>query len=468
MTGSQVVDLFAGPGGWDLAALDLGIDVLGIEYDDAACATRKAAGLKTLQADVSALDPMDFPCNGLIASPPCQAFSMAGKGEGRQAIGEYVDSITKTPMLADERAALGWWNLEYERMNEVCSDERAHLVLEPLRWALDIWPDWIALEQVEPVLPIWEALGGVFRQMGYSVWTGVLSAEQYGVPQTRRRAFLIASKLAPVTMPPPTHQRYIAPKTKLHDKQDDSLFDAGERTRIVHPDDKHLLPWVSMAEALGWGMTERPVTTVMGRSDAASGGANPIRGGSGARAVMDAEIEAGHWQIRANAQTNAATRTLDEPAPTIKGGHDTGERVWEPTHLNNRDQSDGRTGEPNRMRGTDEPAPTIAGESRNDTWVDGRPATTVACDGRVFPPSRTDRDPDYQPGDGPVSQANGGNAVRVTQQEAAILQSFPADYPWQGSKTKQFQQIGNAVPPLLALAVLREVAPVSAQIGVAA
>ncbi|MGH3470683.1 MAG: hypothetical protein ACRDPG_01385, partial [Nocardioidaceae bacterium] len=67
---SEYVDLFAGGGsGWCLAARDLGVEMLGIEWDDAACATRQAAGLATLQADVSQLDPIAFvPVRGMVGS----------------------------------------------------------------------------------------------------------------------------------------------------------------------------------------------------------------------------------------------------------------------------------------------------------------------------------------------------------------------------------------------------------------
>jgi DNA (cytosine-5)-methyltransferase 1 len=46
---------------------------------------------------------------------------------------------------------------------------------------------------------------------------------------------------------------------------------------------------------------------------------------------------------------------------------------------------------------------------------------------------------------------------RITVQEAAAIQTFPIDWRFAGRQSSQFRQIGNAVPPLLARAVAKQV-----------
>ena len=46
---------------------------------------------------------------------------------------------------------------------------------------------------------------------------------------------------------------------------------------------------------------------------------------------------------------------------------------------------------------------------------------------------------------------------RLTVEECATLQGFPSGHPFQGTKSAQYRQVGNAVPPKLAEVVGRAV-----------
>ncbi|MFI9585055.1 DNA cytosine methyltransferase [Streptomyces sp. NPDC052236] len=228
----QVVDLFAGPGGLDVAARDLKVPVFtGIEWDADACKTRVAAKLPTTPGDVRHYKPADFPtANVLAGGPPCQTYTVAGGGAGRRAL-EEVLSLAKR-MAAREDVTEHLENLD---------DERTGLVLEPLRWALAAIDEGrpykaIVLEQVPAVLPVWEVVGEALDDEGYSVAYEVLHTEEYGVPQTRRRAILIArlrtgTGEVVAAMPKATHRRYRkgVPRTE---------------------GDPNLLPWVRMGDVL--------------------------------------------------------------------------------------------------------------------------------------------------------------------------------------------------------------------------
>lgn len=190
------IDLFAGAGGWSVASRNLGLTDLGLELWAPAVATRDAAGLHSVQADIRLLNPLDdaFLAPGLIASPPCQQFSEAGNGEARA----YMDTLCA---LIE--------HLEWQRASGL--PEGAQLIMEPLRWIISRYAveqpfRWIALEQVPSCLPVWQAYAVALRKLGYFVDCGIVRADWHGTPQTRKRAVLVAHLEMPVSLPAPTHQ----------------------------------------------------------------------------------------------------------------------------------------------------------------------------------------------------------------------------------------------------------------------
>lgn len=209
LTDPAIVDLFAGPGGLDVAAHWLDVPSIGIELDPNAVATRAQAGLCTVFDDVRNWGPEHFPhANVLTGGPPCQTFTVAGNGEGRNDLERVVCLIE---MVADGREA------EADEIVATLSDPRTGLVTQPIKWITRAIQrgrpfEAVVLEQVPNVLPIWYAMKPILESFGYGVECASVRTEEYGVPQTRRRALLLArfgARNDDLRLPPPTHQKFV-------------------------------------------------------------------------------------------------------------------------------------------------------------------------------------------------------------------------------------------------------------------
>jgi DNA (cytosine-5)-methyltransferase 1 len=167
------VSLFAGVGGFDLAMERNGIDVVAaVEIDEKARAVLARRFPNTrLFADVTKVSSNELrdagfvPDRGIITGGfPCQDLSVAGRRAG----------------LAGERSGLFW-----------------HII----RLVDELHPRWIVLENVPGLLSSegGRDMGiviGALGDSGYGVSYRVLDAQHFGVPQRRRRVFIVAGRRA--------------------------------------------------------------------------------------------------------------------------------------------------------------------------------------------------------------------------------------------------------------------------------
>ena len=192
------IDLFCGAGGLSEGFRQAGFCVLAGNDIDAFAADTFAAshpGAELFTGPIEEMAAYDFlkasglakgELHCLIGGPPCQAFSVYNHQRGMH-------------------------------------DRRSGLFYEYLRIVDGLMPKWVVMENVTGITSVGggqaveEILSGLAR-LGYRVEPQVLRAEEYGVPQERRRIFFLGNRLGlPISWPEPTHGPGLLPFVTVWD-----------------------------------------------------------------------------------------------------------------------------------------------------------------------------------------------------------------------------------------------------------
>ncbi len=190
-----VVDLFAGAGGQSTGFTRAGFKVLGaVEIDGMAARTYRLNHPGVPDERVLVQDIRTVPAAALrrlcgrrtldvlVGSPPCQGFSSAGFRSKRTVTGYRPD--------ADER------NFLFESM------VAATLLLKPRLFLMENVPGMQSVKRED--LSFLETAAKLLEQRGgYRTEIWRLNAAAFGVPQTRIRYFLVASRLPVMPARPP-------------------------------------------------------------------------------------------------------------------------------------------------------------------------------------------------------------------------------------------------------------------------
>lgn len=372
----SAIDLFAGAGGLTEGFRQAGFRCLAAnDFDSAAAKTFKASHPEAtfiegkiekisngLLREVAGVAKGDL--DVLLGGPPCQAFSVYNHQRGFH-------------------------------------DERSGLFREYLRIVDGLMPQFVVMENVtgiksvgngRAVTEITESL----QKLGYFVEHRILKAEEYGVPQERRRIFFIGSRDSnSIPWPKATHI-------------------AGDELPLLVNGNKGLAPFVSVWEAIG----DLPELAICEGEDTS-------QYSESAKCDYQRYMRNGSKALYNHVAPSLQDINLKRLKHIPQGGS------WRdiPFALLPPGMKRARRCDHTKRYGRLHP--------------DGLASTILTkCDlhwGAYIHPfqERT-----------------------LTVREAARFQSFPDRIRFLGSRVEQFKQVGNAVPPLLARAVARPIARV--------
>lgn len=367
-----VLDLFCGAGGMSLGFEMAGFRVgLGVEKEDLPFQTHclNFSG-QCHHGDIrDIVDPKAFAndhglkkVDVVIGGPPCQGFSRVGRGKIRS----------------------------LKQDSTYIHDPRNQFYKEFVRFVEAIRPSHFVMENVPDLQyyldgdgPLLQKALHRFESLGYIVDWRVLEADHYGVPQTRKRLFIVGV---------PTDQEVPWPE-KTHQSRPVTVWQAISDLPVVpHGHRQDEMPYESRR---GLSRYQRLMRQ----------GSDGVLYNHQTRWHNEQDLEAFAWMREGGKYANLPDEYKRYRDDIFK------DKYWKLY----------------RKR----PSWTVEAHIGKDSY-------------RHIYPSRDE----------------GAHPPRtISVREAARLQSFPDRFRFCGPFTKQFMQVGNAVPPLLAKAVAEAIQP---------
>lgn len=371
-----VADLFSGAGGLSAGFRAAGYEVaFALDKDEDSCVTyERNFGLDPVHASITDFEPSDLAgklkdVDVIVGGPSCQTFSTQGRRftwadptDERTKLWRHmlalVDEVRPRAFLLENVPGLSHKGLAYEKDGRAQGEIVTH-----------------------------------FAALGYTLRASILLAADFGVPQLRRRLFVVGvQEDVPFEFPAPTH---------LGGWRRDTL-DKWEEARI----ERGLLRHLSLGEALG------DLPPLLSGSTPSDAYLRPAE--SGYEKLMRVGWKG---KLRDHEVGRLGQKHLDLVRHVPAGG------TWRdiPPHLlPERFQGGMRRTDSTNLLGRldlDRPSYTITTQFNN---------VTAGC----FTHPVEDR--------------------ALSVREGARLQSFPDRFEFTGTVSSRCRQIGNAVPPLLA------------------
>ena len=394
----KILSLFAGAGGMDLGFKNAGFDVIWAnDFDpDSVKTYKRNFGDHIVLGDIEKIRTNNMPDNPdvVIGGFPCQGFSIAN-------LGRSVD---------DSRNKL------YKQMLRVIRAKK---------------PKYFVAENVEGILTLGK--GAViqkilkdFKSIGYKVDYKLLNAADYGVPQARKRVFIIGNRLG-LDNPYPTQTHQTPSKKK------DILFDARLENHLTTKEAINFLSKVPITNKTLY-VKNRVINNHMADTN--------VHDEFWGRKYDVNQFDICDYLKKWRKKAGISTKKVDEH---FGYAHTAG-------HWFRKDNNSGSIPNPDDWRGLKK---LLGFDNKYDKQV-----TTIVKKKIRFEQSlritNWDRPSDTVTATSPEIHVN--LKRRLSVRECAILQTFPDDFIFEGATFRSMhKQIGNAVPVLLAEKIAKKI-----------